>query len=138
MKKLIGLVAALAVLGAVVASFASAEEVTSQTPPAATEASEPAPPAGTEGSETALIGCGGDVCVYPLPFFEGPVGITECSAPGAHPLGSNKASIQNGCGERAVFARRSGTAVFCKEPLTSNNNSPIFNELFIGAIGSHC
>lgn len=127
MKKLIGLTAVVAALGAVFVSSASAEEVTSQTPPAATEASEP-----------AVIGCGGDVCVYPLPFFEGPVGITECSAPGAHPLGGNKASIQNGCGERAVWARRSGTAVFCKEPLTSNNNSPIFNELWIGAIGSHC
>lgn len=131
MKKLIGLVAVLAVLGAVVASFASAEEVTSQTSPAATEGSEAAPLA------PGICGVG-VICVYNLPWFEGASGETNCQAPGAHPLNSNKSSIQNECINVAVWARRNGTAVFCKNPETSNNNSPTFNELWVGANGSRC
>src|SRR6201999_1216868 len=135
MKKLIGLVAALAVLGAVLASFASAEEVPSQPPPAATEESEPAPPAATEESEPASVEgvCGvGNICVYVFPFFEGPSGITSCQAPGAHPLGGNRSSIQNECVNVAVWMRVNGNAVGCKNPGTSNN-SITFNELWVGA-----
>jgi hypothetical protein len=137
MKKLIGLVAVLAVLGAVVASSASAEEATSQTPPAATEGSEP--PAGSESPVTPAIGvCGvGSICVYVLPYFEGPGGLTNCQAPGAHPLGGNRNSIQNECEHVAVWMRVNGNAVGCKNPETSNNNI-VFNELWVGQNGSHC
>jgi hypothetical protein len=135
MKKLIGLVAVLAALGALVASFASAEEVPSQTPPAATEGSQPTAPE----SQAQAILCG-NICVYPLPYFQGPTGVTSCFAPGAHPLPSNKASIENGCSNVAVWMRRQGTGetVGCKNPGTSNNNSPIFNELWVGVNGSRC
>lgn len=149
MKKLIGLVAAVAVLGAVVASLASAEEVPSQTPPAATEGSEPAapesPPAATEGSEAAApesqavgICAVGWICVYPWPWFEGPAGGTNCQAPGAHPLGSTKASIQNECLNVAVWMRTNKNAIGCKNPGTSNNFTNAFNELWVGVNGSRC
>jgi len=131
MKKLIGLVAVLAVLGALAAPFASAEEGISQTPPEAPEESEPAAP------ESEDILCGG-ICVFAFPYFMGADGVTSCGAPGAHPLAGWKYSIINECSQVAVWARVNGNAIFCKEPMTSNNNSPAFNELWVGKGGSHC
>jgi hypothetical protein len=134
MKKLIGLVAVLAVLGAVGASFASAEDATSQTPPAATEGSEPAAPV-----SPAYGICGvGAICVYTWPWFEGPGGMTNCQAPGAHPLGGYRWSIQNECVNVAVWFRVNGVAQGCKNPETSNPTPPKFNELWVGQNGSRC
>lgn len=129
MRKIIGLVALLAMIGAfaVSVSGAGAEEVAS-----------PVEEAAPNGEAVALAECSsGRICVFTGIDFTGTPGYTECGAEGAHPLGGTKQSGENHCGDRAVWFRVNGNAQYCRN---ANGQLEVgsFNELWVGAPGSHC
>jgi len=87
---------------------------------------------------TASANCGsGVVCVFTGIAFQGTEGQTNCGAEGAHPLAGKKESGINHCANRAVWFRTNGTAHYCRNA-GDQLESAEFNELWIGAGGSHC
>lgn len=79
----------------------------------------------------------GYVCVYTNIFFSGAEGLTVCGAAGAHPLAGWKESVMNHCANRAVWTRVNGNANACM-PAGGQIEHYGFNEIWIGALGSHC
>ena len=80
----------------------------------------------------------GIVCVYTETNFFGAEGRTPCSQTGIHPLAGNKRSAANGCTGRAVFLRNNGVYAGVCLPATTSHPNILFNEIRIGAVGTHC
>lgn len=120
----VGLALAIGVLG-----FASA---------AAADEAPPASEAAPAGEAAPLVNCGsGVVCVFTEILFNGAEGQTNCGAEGAHPLAGTKHSGINHCANRAVWFRINGTAHYCRNAGDQLEVGE-FNELWVGASGSHC
>lgn len=109
-------------------------------PPAAPEAppaSEEVSPESEEGAATLLGECpNGYVCAYANIFYGGGQGNSLCTG-GAHPLGGWKESALNRCANKAAWFRVNGTAQTCRN---AGGQLEVggFNEIWIGAEGSHC
>lgn len=138
--KVLGVLVAVVALGIAVAvpSIAVAE---GGAPAAeAPGVGQQAAPAAEAAPNNVIEECGTAICVWPLIGFEphNSFGVTACSASGVHGLNGTKASIINGCSNEAVWFRRNGATLGCKNPGTSNSAAPEFNELLVGGPGSRC
>jgi hypothetical protein len=79
----------------------------------------------------------GYVCVYTGIGFSGAEGLTVCGAEGVHPFAGFKSSGMNHCANRSVWFRTNGVTQTCREA-GGQVESSAFNEIWIGALGSHC
>lgn len=128
----------LAVWGAAVASAEGSHPSsgTGATPPAEAEASHPSSGAGV--IPLAEEGCtSGHVCVWPKENYQGTRGESLCTG-GPHPLAGIKESAKNRCLNKASWLRLDGFALECMNAGDSFPGTLEFNELWIGAEGSHC
>ena len=133
MRKIIGILAVLAALGAVItsASVANAE----QAEPAVEETAA----SSAEVSPLAEESCAaGHVCVWTEYNYQGARGESLCTT-GAHPLGGFKVSGKNRCANKAVTFYAFGNAKGCQNPGDSSGHFPeAIEELRVGTEGSRC
>jgi hypothetical protein len=106
---------------------------------AAPPASEATPPASEGGHVELLSGScsSGHVCVWTEPSYKGAKGESLCTG-GAHSLSGFKLSVVNSCGNKAAWLRVNGVANECINAGFEYEITAKFNELWIGAEGSHC
>lgn len=119
---------------AVGAAAATADEV-----PPASEESAAAPESGEEAAPAVALdeSCStGFVCVWNNILYGGVKSTTLCTG-GAHPLAGFKFSAKNRCANKASWFRINGSAVECLDA-GGNRKVAEFNEIWIGAEGSHC
>jgi hypothetical protein len=89
-------------------------------------------------STSAATTCsGGHVCVWVYGGFLGPKGESLCTG-GLHELAGEKLSAINACANKASWLRRGGFNVYCLNPSQYQENTPSFDQVWIGAEGSRC
>jgi len=128
--KVLGLlIAALAISAVVIVPAVAAE-----TPPASEAASPESEPGAAPPPNPSCLA--GYVCSWFQVGFQGEPGFTLCTG-GSHPLNQFKGSVKNRCANKASWLRINGFANDC---VNAGGQREIaeFNELWIGAEGSHC
>ena len=94
----------------------------------------------SESGASALLDescANGHVCVWPETYFKGAKGESLCTG-GPHPLAGVKLSAKDRCANKAVWLRKDGIAKGCVNAGGQAELAFAFNELWIGAEGSHC
>lgn len=116
------------VVGVTAAAAAGEAPPASESTPPASEPGAPPPP-----NPSCLAGY---VCSWFQLGFQGEPGFTLCTG-GPHPLNQFKGSVKNRCANKASWLRINGVANEC---INAGGQDEIteFNELWIGAEGSHC
>jgi hypothetical protein len=134
MRKLIGMLACLALLvGALAgASIAAAEEPPAEAGPAVgSESAGPFAPL----EESCFAN---KVCIYAGPGFNNMEGTVECSSSGLF-TGAVATAAKNKCGNKTVYLRWNGSNIRCLDPGEQAGEPGAFDEFFITAeYGAFC